>query len=313
MRRASTAAIDGIAPALRGGAMALMLLALAAGARADAGEAGGSGLLRSENGSVRAGNAKLKAGDAKAALGEYDRAARELPAEGGVHLNRGLALLKTGDLVAAREALRLATQPPASKAVRADAYYDLGNTFYKEADASAGKNEHEPAQKAFRDAAEAFKQSLRLRPGDKNTAWNYELAVRRIREQEQKQKEQEQKQDQQKQDEPKQDQQKQDEQKQDEQQQDQQQQDQQQQDQAQQDQPKQDQPKQDQQEPQQDQAQQQPQQQPQQDEAQAKPEQPVPREVERALDALEEGEDNLERLRAMRRAARERRVPEKDW
>jgi Ca-activated chloride channel family protein len=286
----------------RAAQVAVLLLALAGGARADAGEAAGSGLLRSENGAVRAGNAKLKAGDAKAALGEYDRAARELPAEGGVHLNRGLALLKTGDLVAAREALRLATQPPASRAVRADAYYDLGNTFYKDADASAGKNEHEPAQQAFREAAEAFKQSLRLRPGDRNAAWNYELAIRRLREQEQKQKEQ-------KQDEQKQDQQKQDQQKQDQQNQDQQKPDDQKQDQAQQDQQKQDQQKQDQQKPQQDQAQQQPQQ----DEAQAKPEQQVPREVERALDALEEGEDNLERLRAMRRAAQERRVPEKDW
>jgi Ca-activated chloride channel family protein len=286
-----------------------LLLASADAAQAEERAGDDSSWLRSENDHVRDGNALFKAGKAKEALAAYDRAARELPSEGGVHLNRGLALLKTGDLAAAREALRLATQPPAAKSVRADAYYDLGHAFYKDADASAGKNEHDVAQKTFREAADAFKQSLRLRPGDRNTAWNYELALRRIREQEQKQKEQQQKQDQQNQEQQKQDQQKQDQQNQDEQQQQEQdqqqqsQQDQQKQDQQNQEQQKQDQQKQDQQEQAQNQAQNQPQ-----------PQEPqVPREVERALDALQEGEDNLERLRAMQRAARERRVPEKDW
>src|SRR5687767_15000273 len=93
-----------------------LLLAAASTARADggaAGEAPGFAWLRSENRHVREGNEKLKAGDAKAALAAYDRAARELPSEGGVHLDRGLALLKSGELAPAREALRLATQPPA--------------------------------------------------------------------------------------------------------------------------------------------------------------------------------------------------------
>jgi Ca-activated chloride channel family protein len=289
--------------------LCLLLASYSGTANADSGADGGSSWLRSENAHVREGNELFKAGKGKDALAAYDRAARELPSEGGVHLNRGLALLKTGDLAAAREALRLATQPPAGKAVRADAYYDLGHVFYKEADASAGKNEHDAAQKAFREAADAFKQSLRLRPGDRKTAWNYELALRRIREQEQKQKEQQQKQDEQKQDQdPQKDQQQQQDQqqdqKQDPQKQDPQKQDPQQQDPQQQDPQKQDPQKQD---------PQQPQPQPQ-DDPQAEPQEPqVPRDVERALDALQEGEENLERLRAIQRAARERRVPEKDW
>jgi Ca-activated chloride channel family protein len=258
-------------------------------------------LLRSKNSNVEDGNQRLLAGDAKGALAAYDRAARELPSEGGVHLNRGLALLRSGDLPKARDALHLGSQPPASADVRADAYYDLGITFYKEADQRAGEQKHDEAQKLFREAAESFKQALRKRPGDRNSAWNYELAARRIREQEEEQKKQEEEQ-------KKQDQQKQDQQKQDQQNPDQQKQDQQKQDQAKNDQQK---PE---QKPQDQQGKQDQQQQQQQQQADAQQQPPAPRpEVDRALDALQDGEENLERLRAMNRAAAERRKPDKDW
>jgi outer membrane biosynthesis protein TonB len=232
-----------------------------------------------------------------------------------VHLDRGLALLRAGELGPAREALRLATQPTASASVRADAFYDLGIGFYREADARAGEDKHDEAQQMFKEAADAFKQSLRLRSGDRNSAWNYELARRRITEQQEKQKQDEnqkkQDEDQKEQDE---DQKKQDEdQKKDD---------------SKPDEPKQaddkqDQPKPDQ--PKDEQAKKQPtpdkkpdkQPEPKQDAQEPQPgtEQPpaVPPEVNRALDALDDGEDNLERVRALNRAARERRKPEKDW
>jgi len=266
-------------------------------------------LLRSENRNVRAGNEKLAAKDAAGALEAYDRAARELPSEGGVHLNRGLALLANKKPAEAREALKLAVQSKADPAARADAHYDLGLSFYGDADEAAGKDNHENAQQLFREAAESFKQSLRLRPGDRNTAWNYELALRRIHEQQEKQKEKEQKDKEKQKDEQSQDQK--DQQNQDQQNQDQQNQDQKDQDQQQpQDQKdKQDQQKQDQQ--QQDQSKQDQQQQ---DQPQPEPEQAQPRsDAERALDALQDGEENLEKMKAQQRAARERRVPEKDW
>ena len=262
-------------------------------------------LLRSKNDNVEEGNEKLTAGDAKAALAAYDRAARELPSEGGVHLDRGLSLLRSGDLPKARDALHLATQPPAAADVRADAYYDLGVAFYKEADQRAGEKKHDEAQQLFREATEAFKQALRKRPGDRNSAWNYELAGRRLREQEEEKKKQDDEEEagrreeeaeisktkisrtknQQNQDQQSQDQQKQDQAKQD---------------------PKDQQKK---PEPKPDDKQQQPQ--PSQENAQ-KPPAPRP-EVDRALDALQDGEDNLERMRAINRAASERRKPEKDW
>jgi Ca-activated chloride channel homolog len=285
--------------------------------------------LRTENGRVRDGNEALSKGDAKGALEAYNRAARELPEAPGVQLNRGLSLLKQGELGKAREALLAATQPGAPNDLRADAYQDLALAFYREGDQLAGENKHAEAQKMFREALDASKRSLRLRPNDPNTAWNLELAARRVREEEQKQKEEEEKKKEEQKD-----------QKQDQDQQDQQSQDQQnQQDQDQQDQNKQDQDKQDpqKQDPQGDQQKKQdpqsgdqkdqqkkpepkPEQKPQDrqpaepkpDEA-APPEQALPPEAAQALDSLEGSEENFERHRARQRASRERRAPEKDW
>jgi Ca-activated chloride channel family protein len=156
-------------------------------------------LFRSENDHVRDGNDALAAGDAAGAVTDYDAAARELPSEPGVHLDRGIALLAQGDHPRAREALQLATDPPASSAIRADANYDIGLSFYQEGDAAAGADDHETAQRDFREAADAFRAALRQRPGDRDAAWNLELALRRIQQEEEAQDQQDQ-QDQQQQD-----------------------------------------------------------------------------------------------------------------
>jgi Ca-activated chloride channel family protein len=275
--------------------------------------------LRKHNGDVDSGNEALNKGDAKGALEAYGRAARVLPEAPGLSLNRGIAQLKQGDYAKAREALLAATVPNATSDVRADAYHNLALSFYREADGLAGENKHADAQKMFREAVDAAKRSLHLRPSDPNTAWNLELSARRMREEEQKKKEEDeqkekdkQNQDQKDQDQQNQDQQNQDQQKQDDQQnQDQKDQDQQQQgdqqDQKQDDKqkPEQDPNKPEQQEPKPDQPQDQ-----QEDQA---PEQALPREAEQALDSLENSEENFERYRARQRANRERRAPDKDW
>ncbi|MEO0324612.1 MAG: tetratricopeptide repeat protein [Myxococcota bacterium] len=141
---------------------------------------------------VQEGNAALRAGDAERALAAYDRAARRLPDAPGVQLNRGLALLARGDLPGARDALLAATDPGAAPDIRADAYADLGLAFFREADAMAEAEDHQQSQQLFREAVDAFRRSLRVRPGDRNTAWNLELAARRLREEREKQEQQEQ-------------------------------------------------------------------------------------------------------------------------
>jgi Ca-activated chloride channel family protein len=291
----------------------VLCLSWTASARADLPE-----WLRKHNGDVDSGNEALNKGDAKGALEAYGRAARVLPEAPGLSLDRGIAQLKQGDYAKAREALLAATVPNATSDVRADAYHNLALSFYREADGLAGENKHADAQKMFREAVDAAKRSLHLRPSDPNTAWNLELSARRMREEEQKkkeedeQKEKEKEKDKQNQDQKDQDQQNQDQQKQDDQQnQDQKDQDQQkqgdQQDQKQDDKqkPEQDPNKPEQQEPKPDQPQEQ-----QEDQA---PEQALPREAEQALDSLENNEENFERYRARQRANRERRAPDKDW
>ncbi|MEM8608235.1 MAG: hypothetical protein AAGF92_14080 [Myxococcota bacterium] len=274
--------------------------------------------LRTENTDVKKGNALMSEEKYGEALMSYDEAAAELPESKGVQLNRGLALLAQDATEQAKEAFLSAADPSAPKDVRADAYYDLGVTFGKQGDLLVDKEELEPAMENYREAVDAFKRSLRVRPGDRDAAWNLEYALQRIREQEEKQ-QQQQEQDEQEQDEQDQDQQ-QDQQNQDEQQQEQdeqdqdQQQDQQNQDEQQQEQ-EQDQQNQDEQQQEQDE-QEQDSQDPQTDNQQSQPEPseaPPPRdEVERFLDALEQNEESLPVERARRESAG-RRKPEKDW
>ena len=284
--------------------------------------------LRKENSSVRDGNEQLNRGDAKAALESYTRAARELPDSAGVQLNRGLALLKQGDFAKSREALLAATQPSAPSDLRADAYADLALAFYREADGFATQNKHDEAQKLFRESVDAAKRSLRLRPGDPNTAWNLELAARRVREEQEKQKQEDEKKKQEQKDQKDQDQK--DQEKSQDQNSDQNQQqsddnDKQQQPDSQQG-DKKEKPADKQPEPQADKKDQQPKGQqgqnkqpetkpaePNPSEGEQKPDQALPPEAAQALDALEGGEENFERYRARQRAARERRAPEKDW
>lgn len=292
-----------------------------------------------ENAEVADGNEQLAAGNARAALSHYDRAARALPDAPGVHLNRGLALLEAGELDRAREAFLRAAEPPAEVSLRADAYYDLGLAFYRQGDAAAAEEDNtEEATRLFREAADAFRRSLRLRPGTEDAGWNLELALRRIREQEEREEQERQEQEQQQQDQDQQQQDQQDQQQQDRQdqqdQQDQQQdqQDQQDQQQDQQD-PQQDQESQDQEGPEGDQESDQeqesedpssgdePEGEPSGEDGEAQPEeQPsrgtedaLPQEHRRVLDALSDSEENLERHRARARAARENRRVEQDW
>jgi len=253
--------------------------------------------LRRENSDVKKGNALMPEGEYGAALEAYDLAAQELPDSKGVQLNRGLALLAQGTAEQAKEAFLTAADPSAPTDTRADAYYDLGVTYARQGDALGQQEDHKQAIASFREAADTFKRSLRLRPGDRDAAWNFEYAMQRIREQEQQQQEQQQDQEQQRDQDQEQDQDQQ--QNQDQQQEQDQQQDQeQQQDQDQQ-------PSQDQQQEQEQQQEQAQQQEPQ--------EQPMRQDdVQRFLDALEQNEQSLPLQRARRQSAG-RRPPEKDW
>lgn len=245
-------------------------------------------LFVSSNDDVDEGNERLSAGEHAAALAAYDTAARALPGRPEVHLNRGLALSRLGDdrIDEALQAFKLAAESGAPQAVRARALQNLGDAFFRKEDYQA--------------AIDNYRKSLMSAPGNRDAAWNLEVARQRLKQQEEEKKEQEEEQqnqrDQDQQDRDQDQDQDQDQQKQEPQdQQDRDQQDQQQQDQ-------QDQQDQDQDQQKQDQRQQQ-------EEASPRTQQ----EMEQVLDSLDRNDDNLFRQQARQRAARIPAGTVKDW
>jgi tetratricopeptide (TPR) repeat protein len=144
----------------------------------------GIDLLRSKSRAVEEGNAQMKAGKAEEALGRYDQAAERLPNDPGVRFNRGTALFGLGRYDEAAQEFLRATETKGG-ALRASAFYNLGNSFFQ-------------AQK-YGEAIEAYKRALAFDPSDARAKWNLEIALRKKREQDDQQK-QDQKNDQQKQD-----------------------------------------------------------------------------------------------------------------
>jgi Ca-activated chloride channel family protein len=259
--------------------------------------------LRAENPDVKKGNALMDEGQPVEALDAYDQAARALPDARGVQLNRGLAFLAQDLSEPAEEALSAAADPSAPPGVRAAAYYNLGIVHARRGGAASEEQSFEQSTAHFREAAEAFKRSLRIRPGDRNAAWNLEYALERIREEEQKQEQQQQQQDQQDQEQQQQDQP-----------------DQEQQDEGQEQQPQEadgepEEPPSEpegEEEPPQDEGSEPQEQQADESRGEAPPEPMERSEVDRFLDALEQNEESLPVQRARQRSGG-RRPPEKDW
>ncbi len=185
------------------GAVVLTLCGFALDAPAQAWEA-----FRSESPAVNDGNRALATEDVEGALKAYGRAARQQPHAPGVALNLGLAHLQAGDLEKAQTSLTEAARPRAGEThgegwwrrgdsareiqtVRRDALYNLGIVLFRQADALAEQEQWDPASEAYGQAADAFRRSLRLQPGQEQAAWNYALALKRARETKEEKKRQE--------------------------------------------------------------------------------------------------------------------------
>ena len=140
------------------------------------------------NGEVEQGNAALQAGKAEDALGHYDKAAAKLPADPGVHLDRGAALYALSRFEEAGKEFLRATEG-SDTALKATAFRNLGNALSK--------------QEKHKEAIEAYKRALALRPDDKAAKWNLEIALKKKKEEEKKQQDDKDKKDQDKKDEDK--------------------------------------------------------------------------------------------------------------
>jgi tetratricopeptide (TPR) repeat protein len=152
--------------------------------------------FRSESGAVERGNEHFKAKRYDEAVKAYDEALRDHPDDPGVQLDRGTALLAQKSYGPARDALRSASRGHVDPEIRSRALYNLGLSFLDEANTLAGGEDPKEAQGRLRESVDAFKAALRAKPGNADAAWNLDLARRRLVElEEQKKKEDEQKKD----------------------------------------------------------------------------------------------------------------------
>jgi Ca-activated chloride channel homolog len=137
-------------------------------------------LFESRNSEVEQGNASLQAGKAEDALAHYDKAAAKLPADPALHLDRGAALYALSRYAEAGQEFLRATEAQ-DESLKAAAFRNLGNALSK--------------QDKAKEAIEAYKRALALRPDDKAAKWNLEIALRKQKEEEEKKKNDENKQD----------------------------------------------------------------------------------------------------------------------
>jgi len=131
----------------------------------------GFDLLKSSNRDVEQGNAAMKAGKAEDALAAYDRAAGKLGADPGLHFDRGTALYALSRFEEAGQEFLRATEAK-DGALKATAFYNLGNAFFK--------------KDKFKEAVEAYKRALTLDPHDARAKWNEEIALQKQKEEEKK-------------------------------------------------------------------------------------------------------------------------------
>ena len=130
-------------------------------------------MFESRNRDVEQGNAALQAGKPEDALAHYDKAVAKLPGESGVHFDRGAALYALSRFEEAGQEFLRATEGQ-DEGLKAAAFRSLGNALAK--------------QEKHKDAVEAYKRALTLRPDDKAAKWNLEIALRKQKEEEEKKK-----------------------------------------------------------------------------------------------------------------------------
>jgi Ca-activated chloride channel family protein len=125
-------------------------------------------------GDFERGNRLYRQGHYAEAVTAYQQALAHGKDTPEVHYNLGTALLQMKKYAEAEQQLRaaLTTVDPA---LRQHVSYNLGNRFLEEARAAQDTAQ---TQKLLDSAIDAYKQSLRLQPDDKDAKWNLELALR---------------------------------------------------------------------------------------------------------------------------------------
>jgi Ca-activated chloride channel homolog len=122
------------------------------------------------------GRGEYARGNHPQALSAFERAAEARPQDPAVRFNVADGLYKNGKYEEAAALFRALGADPASP-VAASSRYNLGNTLFQKKD--------------YRGSIQAYRDALRVAPGDEDTRRNLELALRALREQEEQKKKQE--------------------------------------------------------------------------------------------------------------------------
>src|SRR6185295_15618781 len=105
------------------------------------------------------------------------KAVARLPNDPGAHFDRGTALYALSRFDEAGQEFLRATEAK-DGALKATAFYNLGNAFFK--------------KDKFKESVEAYRRALALDPRDTRAKWNLEIALKKQKDEEEKKKKDEQ-------------------------------------------------------------------------------------------------------------------------
>lgn len=129
----------------------------------------------------RKGNKEYKKGQYDPAVSLYRDAEVENPEEKAFSYNLGNALYRKGDYETAAKSYERAFSSK-DKALRARAYFNAGNNFYREA-----AKAQEGGQEKLDDAVKMYKEVLKIDPSDQAAKFNLQKTLERIEQLEQQQ------------------------------------------------------------------------------------------------------------------------------
>ena len=125
-------------------------------------------------GDFERGNRHYRAGRYEEAVAAYQQAIENGDERPELRYNMGTALLRLGRYDEAQQFLQAALED-VEPGLRQRTLYNLGNRFLEEGRAS---QDDEQRNRLLDAAVEAYKDALRLNPGDQDAKWNLELALR---------------------------------------------------------------------------------------------------------------------------------------
>ena len=133
-------------------------------------------LIDREKSNLRQGNRAYESEDFAAAAEKYQAAIGENAASQKGLFNLGDALYEQKNFEESARYFDMAAQLANDKAIRSEAYHNLGNAFM--------------AQEKYKESVEAYKNALRNNPQDNDTKYNLMYALNKLQQQQQQQQQQ---------------------------------------------------------------------------------------------------------------------------